>query len=215
MKQFTAGQGYPPDDRLFITGWSQGAGACLSAHKYIQQNYADRFHILASSGLAGPYNFTAFLGDIFARKNEDISLISIYSWGVYTVNKFSGIKRPTDQLWSYPVFDQTSSFHPPSKMPAKIFNNYFLSRIVDGTDADMVAVIKDNSYHEGWLPVGKVFLHHGDADNVVPYFNSVDAYNGLAAAGGDITLYTYPGGGHDTELKNYVTKTLTDFNALK
>jgi acetyl esterase/lipase len=131
------------------------------------------------------------------------------------VNKFSNIKRPSDQLWSYPVFDQTSAFNPPSKEPAKIFNNFFLSKIVDGSDVQMVNIIKQNSFHENWHPLGKVFLHHGDADEIVPYFNSVDAYNGLTAAGGDVTLYSYPGGGHDTELNNYVTKTLTDFNELK
>lgn len=208
-------KGFPHDQRLFITGWSQGAGASLSAHRYIQEKYSSDFTVVASSGLAGPYNFTAFLNDIFQRKNEEIPLINIYSWGVYVVNKFSGIKRPADQLWSYPVFDQTSAFIPPSKAPSAIFNNFFLERIVNQSDVEMVAVIKKNSFHEGWLPVGKVFLHHGDADEIVPYFNSVDALAGLSSAGGDVTLYSYPGGSHSSEVENYVTKTLNDFNALK
>ena len=214
-KKYLNANGYYYDNRLFISGWSQGAGACLSAHKYIQEQYPAEFTVLASSGLAGPYNFRAFLQDLFNRKDQEIKYVSIYSWGVYTVNKFSGIKRPTDQLWSYPVYDQASALITPSLRPDKIFNNFFIARILDGTDTQMTAAIAGNSYHQGWQPVGKVFLHHGDADEIVPYFNSEDAKAGLTAAGGDVTLYTYPGGSHDSELDKYVLKTIDDFNALK
>lgn len=215
VKSFLAEKGYPEDKRLFIAGWSQGAGACLSAHKYIQEGYADKFTVVASSGLAGPYNFSGFLDDVLRRKSEEVDIISICSWAIYAANKFSDLKRPTDQLWSYPVYDQTSAFNPPSKIPDKIFNQYFLKGIINSSDHAMRAVIKSNSFHENWLPVGKVFLHHGDDDNIVPYFNSVDAYNGLSAQGGDIKLYTYSGGGHNTELDHYVLNTLHDFNELK
>ena len=53
------------DNRLFLAGWSQGAGASLSAQKYIEANYTDEFKVVASSNLAGPYNFTRF---IFLRR---------------------------------------------------------------------------------------------------------------------------------------------------
>ena len=214
-KDFMAQKGYPEDDRLFITGWSQGAGACLSAHKYIQENYASEFTVVASSGLSGPYNFAGFLNDVFERRDQEVPFLTIYSWGVYSVNKFSALKRPTDQYWSYPVYDQTTALLLPSNIPDKIFTPFFISHIANGTDAEMAAVLAENSFHQGWTPVGKVFLHHGDADDIVPYFNSVDAKVGLTAAGGDVTLYTYPGGKHDTEVENYVRKTLTDFNALQ
>ncbi|MGQ3012126.1 MAG: alpha/beta hydrolase family protein [Flavobacteriales bacterium] len=214
-KDYLNDNGYYYDNRLFITGWSQGAGACLSAHKYVQEQYPSEFTVVASSGLSGPYNFRAFLQDLFDKKDQEVKYVSIYSWGVYTVNKFSGIKRPTDQLWSYPVYDQFSALITPSLRPDKIFNNYFMERILNGSDTQMLGAIAGNSYHEGWTPVGKVFLHHGDADEIVPYFNSVDAKTGLTAAGGDVTLYTYPGGTHDSELDKYVLKTIDDFNTLK
>lgn len=79
----------------------------------------------------------------------------------------------------------------------------------------MVNEFKKNSNHTGWQPAGKVFLHHGDADDVVPYFNSVDTDAGLRAAGGDVKFYTYPGGKHDTELGNFIRNTTMDFNLLK
>ncbi len=215
VKQFMSQQGLHYDNRLFITGWSQGAGACLSAHKYIQEGYSNEFTVVASSGLSGPYNFTRFAEEVLSDKSKEFAALPILSWGIYSMNKFSTIQRPTDQIYSYPVFNQMSSILTPSNKPEDIFKEYFLSKIMNGTDVAFINELKNNSFHENWKPIGKVFLHHGDDDALVPYFNSVDARNGLTAAGGDITLYTYPGGKHDTELGNYILNTLHDFNLLK
>lgn len=214
VKQFFAKEGMLYDNRLFLSGWSQGAGASLSAHKYIQEQYPDEFTVAASSGLAGPYHFSRFAADILSRKSEETDVLPILSWAVYSMNKFSAIRRPTDQIYTYPVFDQMSSILAPSSKPEKIFTPYFLAKVLDQSDVAFTAELRRNSFHENWLPTGKVFLHHGDADKLVPYFNSVDAYTGLKAAGGDITLYTYPGGKHDTELGKFIFTTLNDFNLL-
>jgi dienelactone hydrolase len=215
VKQFIQRQGLHYDSRLFLAGWSQGAGAALSAHRYIQEEYASDFTVVASSGLSGPYHFSRFAGDVLSRKSEEMPVMPIFSWGVYAMNKFSGIRRPTDQIYTYPVFDQMSSILVPSTRPESIFNAYFLAKMTDGTDTAFLNELEKNSFHAGWRPLGKVFLHHGDADNLVPYFNSADARAGLTAAGGDVTLYTYPGGKHDTELGKFILNTLHDFNLLK
>lgn len=199
---------------LFLTGWSQGGGAALSAHKMIQEQYSSNFNIVATSGLAGPYDFKGFLYDVFDRRTENIDRLNLYSWALYSVNQFSNIKRPTDQIWSYPVYDQTAAFIPPSNVPNNSFNTYFLSKIVDETDTQMIQELEKNTFSDNWLPVGKVFLHHGDADDVVPYFNSVNTYNNLSLLGADIIFYTYPDGDHFTPLESYLKQTLKDFNEL-
>ncbi len=216
-KHFLSEKGLAYDNRIFLSGWSQGGGACLSAHKFIQEQYSSEFTVTASSGLAGPYNMKGFIDEILAQKDEDVGIISgVFSWGVYSLNKFSPeLKRPTDQLYSYPVSNQVAAIFTPSKVPSEILHEYFIAHVMDGTDTKFVQVIDRNTFSHGWTPVGKVFLHHGDADNTVYYMNSADAKTGLTAAGGDVTLYTYPGGTHDSELENYVRNTLADFNALK
>jgi dienelactone hydrolase len=214
-KQFLGAKGKIYDNRLFLTGWSQGGGASLSAHKYIQEQYASDFTVVASSSLAGPHNFARFIDELLKDKDEELGISNIFSWAFYAVNKYSDLKRPTDQLYAYPVYDQFAAIFPPSKKPSEIFNSYFLSKIIDGSDTEFRSTMNQNTFASGWTPVGKVFLHHGDADDVVYYFNSVDAKNGLTAAGGDVTLYTYPGGTHASELGNFISNTLTDFNSLK
>lgn len=203
------------DNRLFLAGWSQGAVAALSAHKYIQESYAGEFTVVASSGLAGPYNFNRFAESFLERKNEAFDALPILSWGLYSLNKFSSLKRPTDQLYTYPVYDQFSSILVPSKKPAEVFSDYFLSHWADGSDMAFKQVLIANSFHAGWQPVGKVFLHHGDSDNLIPEYNTEDAYNGLTAAGGDIKKIIYPGGTHNSELGKFISNTLTEFNLLR
>lgn len=214
-KKFISGKGIFYDNRVFLAGASQGAGASLSAHKYIQENYSSQFTVVANSGYAGPYNFSRFVDEMLSKQHDDLNIINIFSWGLYALNKYSATPRPTDQIFSYPVYDQYSAIFPPSKKPAEILNSFFVSKIMDGSDLGFRKLIKDNTFSEGWKPVGKVFLYHGDADNVVPYFNSVDALNGLTADGGDIKLYTYPGEGHITNLGEYIATTIRDFNLLK
>jgi pimeloyl-ACP methyl ester carboxylesterase len=203
------------DNRLFLTGWSQGAGAALSAHKYIQQNYAADFSVIATSGLSGPYNFSHFAETFLEKRNEEIAALPIFSWGLYSLNKFSALRRPTDQIYTYQVYDQFASILVPSKKPDQVFSDYFLNHWADGSDVALKQAMAENSFHQGWKPVGKVFLHHGDADELVPSYNTEDAYNGLTAAGGDVKKYIYPGGGHASELGNFISNTLTDFNLLK
>lgn len=214
-REFLTKQGVPANKRLFLTGWSQGGGACLSAHKYIQESYADRFEVVASSSLAAPSNVTRLVNTVLEKEKEAQGILFVVSWALYSINRFSAIKRPTDQIWTYPVPNQMAAVLPLSNVPDQILRGAFIRGIRTGTDRAFADELKRNSVHEGWKPVGRVFLHHGDDDSVVPYFNSVDALNGLKAQGGDVTLYTYPGGDHDTELDNFVLTTLNDFEPLK
>lgn len=203
------------DNRLFLTGWSQGGAASLSAHRYIQEQYPSEFTILGSSHLAGPHNFERFHDDIMSRAGEEVMILPIVSWAVYSGNKFSALKRPTDQMFEFPVYDQMSSLMIPSNDPEKVFKPHFRENVLNGNDTAYRAILKSNSNHKGWLPVGKVILHHGDNDEVVPYYNSTDALQGITEAGGNVVLYTYPGGGHSTELRNFIMNTLYEFNQLK
>jgi len=215
VKSFISREKLIYDNRLFLTGWSQGAGAAISTHKYIQEGYSADFTVVASSGLAGPYNFERTAIESLKDKNKNVPILPLISWGIYSMNKFSAIKRPADQIYACPVFEQLSSVLLPSNKPSEVFNAVFLSKLLDGTDVVFRYELSKNSFHTGWVPKGKVFLHHGDADRVVPYYNSEDAYQGLTATGGNITFYTYPNGDHDTDLGNYILKTLNDFNAIK
>lgn len=226
-RAFLRERGHAPDNRLFLAGWSQGGGAALSANKLIQswnggkpQN--ERLEVVATSCLAGPYNFFRSLTDLLQDRGESDKVVYIQSWGIYAVNRFSGLKRPADQIWKVPVYDQMSSFFLGSSVPKDVYTQYFIDGVLDGTDTKMVNLFKDNSYHSGWVPSGEVFLFHGTDDDVVPPFNSADAEEGLKEAitnaGGDpgrVLRIEIPGADHESGLGVYIKRTLDKFNATR
>lgn len=115
----------------------------------------------------------------------------------------------------YSVSKQLDALTTPSYVPNQVFNTNFMNGLATGSDVEFCKAIQQNSFDKNWKPVGKVFLHQGDADEVVPYFNAVDANAGLTAAGGTVKLYSYPGGKHCTDPDKYFANTLADFNAVK
>lgn len=78
--------------------------------------------------MAGLLNFQRVLDENLALGENEIATMPILSWAVYTVNKFSELKRPSDQIYSFPVFDQMSSIFTPSKKPNQVFKPYFIKK---------------------------------------------------------------------------------------
>ncbi|MEM9258342.1 MAG: lipase family protein, partial [Bacteroidota bacterium] len=91
-------------NEVFLTGWSEGGGAGLATHKYLQEKYPDEFEIKGSSLLAGPYDYFTFVKDIITKRNEEDEELSIYSWALYSTNNyFSTLNRCVNNIWSYSV----------------------------------------------------------------------------------------------------------------
>jgi len=190
---------------VWLGGYSQGGGAALSLHYYIQKDYSTEFSVVSSSCLSGPYNY---VGQIEGVLRENIPVPSVLiSWSAYVLNRFC-VHRNPDQIFSFAVTDQVSAITNFNGKIKDIFRPYFIENVLNGKDVEWIEASKRNSFHEGWTPQGRVFLHHGDKDNVVPYFNTLDAYNGLTAAGGNVTVFTYEGKEHTNVTPSYIKHTL-------
>lgn len=199
----------PKTNQVWLGGYSQGGGAALSLHYYIQKDYAAEFEVVSSSCLSGPYNYA---GQIKGVMEENIPVPSVLiSWSAYVLNRFE-VHRNPDQIFSFAVTDQTSAITNFYGTIKDIFRPYFIENVLSGADTEWIEASKRNSFHEGWTPKGRVFLHHGTKDNIVPYFNTTDAYNGLTAAGGDVTVFTYEGKEHTNVTPMYIKNTLRAWN---
>lgn len=200
--------------KVFLTGWSQGAGAALAVQKYLESDYAADFDVVTSA-LSGPYDFTAFTEYIIDNPDRLFLTISLYAWSFYTLNHFSPhMGFPDDQVFRRNVYDQMSAIYSSNSTPRSIFNWAFLEGYKNGTNEAFIQAAEENVYSRGWVPRGKIFLHHGMADRIVPYFNSVSAKNDLGKTS-DVTLYSYEGQGHLTLLDEYIPQTLKDFAACR
>ncbi|MEM9142078.1 MAG: hypothetical protein AAGA86_03770, partial [Bacteroidota bacterium] len=205
----------PFSGNIFATGWSEGGGAGLALHKYVQTQYALEFTLKASSLFAGPYDYFTFFKDIFANSTLANENMSIYSWGAYAMNTNSEkLNQNANSIWSYSVSNQLDALDVPSNRPDAIFQTEFIQSIVNETDTEFITAIKGNSLLEGWIPQGRLYFHSGTQDGIVPHYNSTNAHQHFGNIGANSTLYEYPGGDHYTPLYDYVITTLNDFNTL-
>lgn len=206
-----------PGKDVFLCGWSEGGGACLSAHRYLEEKHSDDFNVVASSCLAGPYDMENLMLDLFSHSDSRNRHISRYVRAAYSINRFCPeLRRPADQVFMVPVYDQSSSNLYVGAEPEKVFRPYFIKGVCDGTDKVFCSVIKDLSCCS-WAPSDgtHIYLHHGTSDEDVPYFNSVNAADELKAAGtGSVELLTYQAQDHDSFLCKFTQNTIREFNAL-
>ena len=193
-----------------LAGWSQGGGAALSLHYYIQHEFNDEFTVASSSCLSGPYNYAGLLEGVLRDTTGLVPPTALCTWSVYVLNRFA-VHRNPDQIYTFTVTDQVSAMMNFVGTVWDCFRPYFTEGVLSGADTEWINASMKNSFHKGWKPTGKVYLHHGTRDALVPYFNSEDAYKGLTDAGGDITLYKYEGKDHFNITYKFMNHTLEDW----
>lgn len=202
-------------NKVFLTGWSEGGGAGLATHKYLQQKYPNEFDLTASSLFAGPYDYFEFVKDVLTNRNVEDDELSIYSWSIYSLNNYNNtLNRDASSIWTYSVTDQIDALDIPSLKAAEIFQTSFMDGFANETDAEWIAAAKENTLLEGWVPQGHLFFHSGTNDFIVPHYNSTNAHQHFESLNVNSTLYEYPGGDHYTPLYDYVKTTLDDFKNL-
>ena len=85
-------------NHLFISGYSQGGHSAMAMHKTIEENYANKINITASSPMSGPYNLAGVQEKIMYDSYKSssylpyliISLSKAYNiWDEASLIKFS------------------------------------------------------------------------------------------------------------------------------
>ena len=192
--------------QVFLAGYSEGGYVTMAAHREIQQNYSDEIKVTASAPMAGAYDlyltaqillqnktygepsFIAFLFDAYNR---------IYGWDILSsiFNSPYAEKIPS-------LFDGSKSINQiDSELTTDLtilFKKDFVDSFEAGTETTVSNALKENSLIN-WVPVAPLRLFHGDADQYVPYQNSVEARDYFISHGAtDVGLITIQGGDHNT-----------------
>ena len=104
---------YNLNDKLFITGYSQGGHAAMATHKLIQEKFGDEFQVTASSPMSGPYDvyFTVDNGKDREYTYPGFLMMlvkSYYDTKKPGVNMKEALKAPYDSIIP-PLLDGCSS----------------------------------------------------------------------------------------------------------
>lgn len=199
------------DNRVFITGWSEGGGCGMALHKLIEDTCCHEFPVAASSLFAGVYALSA-MTDLFCSYDEDFPEHQIYYWALRCMIRVYQLERPFERTVVPPFAAALTKdvLADAPQNPRLGLDPDFRRRFLDGTETEMRRALRDNDRYD-WKPLAPVFLHHGTHDDIVPFFTSQMAYEAMRARGARVKLYPYLAKDHYQPVNTYVTTSLADF----
>lgn len=208
--------------QIFLAGYSEGGYVTLAAHREIQLNYSSEITVTASAPMAGPYDLFLTSQTILQNTNYDkpsyIAYLAAAYDSVYNWNNLHSI-------FSAPYANLIPSLIDGSKTVdeidrvlthdlTKLFTPNFLTTFSNGTEVDFSSALRDNSLID-WTPAVPVRFYHGNADQFVPYENSVKAKNYFNSHGANVELITIEGGDHLTSVMPSIVSAIDWFERAR
>ncbi|MFH1852439.1 MAG: alpha/beta fold hydrolase [Candidatus Neomarinimicrobiota bacterium] len=196
------------DDRLFLTGYSEGGYATLATHREIEQNFSDEFNLTAVAPMAGPYDLTGTVDSIFQDSDYTQPLYPAFILAayadIYDELRLADIFQPPYAELIPGLFDGTSDYDQITAiLPGTLgdlFHDDFISGYLGGNEPELTAILRENTLLD-WHPSVPLTFFHGDADETVPYYNALTAVANLSATStAAVNLVTIPGGSHGTAI---------------
>lgn len=212
VKEFCRIERVNLNDRLFLTGYSEGGFATMSMQKMIEEEFPTEFKITASVMGAGAYNKTAFSRYV-AAQNSNLTFINYYVWVLQTYNNVYKLNRPLSAFFTEPNatnIQQKGVFTDIDLNPQRLFTSNFRNGIINSTDAEFLNVLKDNDVFD-WKPQTPMLLVHGRDDDFVIPLNSQTAYDAMRARGASNIELALVEGDHYSAVPNYALQVYSFF----
>jgi hypothetical protein len=212
-QEFLKRENIKTNNKVFLSGWSEGAGASLAAQKEIEANYLRKINLVAAANFAGPYNMSE-MGELMVLLplsfwEWDPSELDGILWSLYAHNFFANNPLPNEAIFKINVTSEVSVLKDrTSNVPTELVKQSFT-----GSQFMKNEFVK-NDLIDGWKPVRKVFFYYGTEDTDVFPFNSVNAYNAFNNKGSDVELIRYVGDDHESPVLKYYLSMMAEFDAL-
>jgi alpha-beta hydrolase superfamily lysophospholipase len=202
--------------KLYLAGYSEGGFANLSLQKYIQDNHLP-FNVKAASTGAAPCHISKIAQYIFNYPSDPGSVKNYLAVILFYNSFYPALHRPIE---AYLVEPYASDIKTNGLINSSInvslssvLKPEFVNGINTGTDQAFINALQDNDVYD-WKPVDPLRLSHSKDDEIIPYFNSEDAYNAMTARGAkNVNLQTLSGLTHDQAIEPYVLGSLEFFNS--
>lgn len=182
------------NEQVFITGYSQGGHAALALHKELELHHSDEFVVTASAPMSGPYDMSGTMIDFGFAEIEyffpGYFPYTILSYQLAYGNLFNEFedyfKQPyateIERFFTHQIdlselnefcIDQLIMEHGAS-IPIRMLQDSVLENFQNHSGHPIRVAFKDNDLHD-WAPASPTRLYYCQADDQVPFFNSVAA----------------------------------------
>ena len=226
-KELAREEGYNFNGDVFLSGYSEGGFATMSAHHNLENNNYSGINLVASAPAAGGYDIIGML-DYFLSKET-------YHVPYYIAYVAMGYKTSYD--WDLPLsamFNEPYASIIPDYFNGKysgyeinsvltddlslLLTSNFRNNIYSDSDLKVIVDAFEENSLDNWVPKTKMLMYHGTSDITVPYQNSVDTYNNFISKGASqsvIELIPLNGKTHSSGSLPYIIDLFDKFNSLK
>ena len=226
-KELAEIEGYNFNGDIFLSGYSEGGFATMSAHYNLENNNYSGLNLVASAPASGGYDISGML-DYFLSKDT-------YHEPYYIAYVAIGYKTSYD--WILPL---SSIFNAPyaSIIPeyfngkysgyeinsvlsddiSELLTSNFINNIYSDLELKIIVDAFEENSLDQWVPKNKMIMYHGTDDITVPYQNSVDTYNNFISLGADkntVEFIDLNGENHSSGSLPYIIDLFDKFEKLK
>ncbi len=205
--------------QVFLTGFSEGGYATLSAQQLIEQQYADQLPLTSTSCGAGPYAMASFFEYITHQTTSSPGVVNyLYVWQTMVYNKLYNGNKPLSYYFKSPYAEQLAT----SPDNARLFTVSFDQLCTDQFRADVRnpastfgKALLDNDLTSRAVR-SRTYLFHGDQDEVIPYFISQQTCSLMQQQGASqISLVTLKNQKHVPSEVLFMRRSLELFESMK
>ena len=195
------------NNEVILFGYSEGGYVTMAAHKIFEQNNLDDFNLIASFPMAGPYDLSETMvnlmllqepyGEPFYLPYVLVPYITYYNMG----SLYDFFLPEYASMFSF-LFDGNysggyiNSIMP--EIPIQVLLPEVIDDFTDNLNHPLRLNLSENDLYD-WSPISDMHLFHGIGDELIPYENSLKAYNYFINNGSEnVNLYLAPSelGGH-------------------
>ena len=218
-REFLARNNGKWDNRVFLSGYSQGGHATMALLKMMEEQYPTEFTLTAATCGAGPYNVEGVMQDLVNTRTSGVAAYNrVYVWVLQTYNRVYGLNRPMSAFFKEPYATDVQINGLGANINVSLntaFTDAFRTGVSSGSDAAFLTAVRDNNVYN-WGPKTPLQLYQGTADQLVFYRNMTDAADAMRVKGAtSVEAVPVPGGDHSTTVQNYLAGTFTFFNSKK
>lgn len=204
--------------KLMLAGYSEGGYATMATHKYLQDNLSSELPVTISICGAGAYNKTGSFDQLINEESSgDIGHNRSYLWVLDTYNKAYNLNFDYSYIfkepWASAIKAQGYITQIDTSLNATLTEE-FIADYNNGVLTDLSNALADNDVDD-WKANAPIRLYHGNADQYVPYSNSVSAEQNMKVKGSSIQLFTEEGGTHGSTIGSFIFGVLELFTVNK
>ncbi len=180
------------DGRVAVMGYSEGGYSTMAAARELETFHSIELPLMISEPLAGPFDISGTMKNVMLQDTpfgapDFLPYVVLGYSSIYgAFNPSSALNVPYDTSMPLVIDGEHSlaqiSSNINTNIPKAMLSSVFIG-MLNNPGSPVMSILRENDLYKGWMPKAPMILMHSPIDELVPYSNSVVAYNAFTGSG--------------------------------